>query len=450
MTISGCGRDKTHAGQIYIPIRVHTVEPLCMPSNSTARRVAETVVAVLREPLSDEVHRNLARFQLKEWEATYHWLDANGLALYFRNAVRTNQLDSCVPPEVLARLNRNYTDNQARLGRHLIEFRAVNRHFEEAGIRYVNLKGFTLEPDYCPDSSLRYQCDLDFMVRRADSHSCCAALEKLGYRITSTEAETIEFKPPEDRLPRIADLYKPRRQQGVEVHFGSSTRTLDLRQDCLDRILWIHRFGTSFPRLNESDQFFSLIFHLYRHLLSEWVRLSWFYELQWFVRHHASDFGFWCAVLDRAKADPETARALTLVAAFSRQAFSESLPEPLGEFCSTNLSKSARLWILNYGREILFSDFPGNKLYLLLLQEISAKRNDWRDISQKRLLPLHTPARALYGNRWAEQLAHIPGNTRYGLSRAKFHAREGFRYLKEQWRWKRRLAQAALLDSGSE
>ncbi len=421
-----------------------------MRTNNTVRRVAETVVTVLRESLSDEMPRALPTFQLKEWEASYHWLDANGLALYFRNVVRANQLDSCMPPEVLTRIDRNYADNQSRLERHLIEFRAVNQRFQEAGIRYANLKGFTLEPDYCPDLSLRYQCDLDFMVRRVDRHSCRAVLEEMGYRATVEEPATIEFKPPEDRLPSIANLYKPRRQQGVEVHFGSSRRKLDLREECLDGIVWVNRFGTSFPRLSESDQFFSLIFHLYRHLLSEWVRLSWFYEFGRFVRHHSSDYALWCAVLDRAKADQESTQALALVVAFSKQVFGELLPESLSAFCSMNLTKSAQLWILNYGREMLFSDFPGNKLYLLLLREISTQQNDWRDLSRKRLLPLHTPARALYGYGWAERLRHIPGNTRYGLSRAKFHVREGFRYFQEHWRWKRRIAQAALLDSGSE
>jgi hypothetical protein len=49
-----------------------------------------------------------------------------------------------------------------------------------------------------------------------------------------------------------------------------------------------------------------------------------------------------------------------------------------------------------------------------------------------------------------ERVSHIPGNARYGLSRVRFHIREGFRYLREQWRWRRMIIQAALLESGSE
>jgi len=412
--------------------------------------VAEAVVAALREPLADEVRLKLAAFQLKEWKSSYHWLDANGLALYFGRVVRTERLESCLPREVWSRLYTNHADNQSRLQNQLLEFRIVNQCFQEAEIRYVCLKGFSLTPDYCPDLSLRYQVDLDFIVARSHRRSCQAALEKLGYRVTVEEADTLELKPPEDHLPSITELYKPRRQQGIEVHFASPTQKLDLQEDCLERTTWDSRFGFRFPRLSEPDMFFSLVFHLYRHLLSEWVRLSWFYELDWCLRRHASDVVFWRAVLDRIESDQQSAHALAVVMAFGQQAFASSLPEPLATRCSTALNESTQRWIRHYGSEMLFSDFPGNKLYLLLSREINSGQKGWRDISRKRLLPFHVPARVLHGNSWAERVRHVSGNTKYGISRFRFHVREGFRYLKEQSRWKRINAQAALLDSGSK
>jgi len=421
-----------------------------MRIDSTVQRVAETVVAVLREPVSDQLPGKLATLRLEEWESSYHWLDANGLALYFRDALQRNHLESCIPCGVLARLDRCYTDNQSRLEHHLVEFQAINHAFQAAGIHYANLKGFTLEPDYCRDLSLRYQCDLDFTVRRNDAMSCRVVLQKLGYRLTSETSDTLEFKPAEDRLPDIADLYKPRNQQAVEVHFGSPTGKLDLDEGCLDHVAWISRFSLSFPVVGELDMFFSLIFHLYRHLLSEWVRLSWFLELDWFLQRRARDVAFWRTVLERADADNDTAQALALVMAFCKQAFSRSLPDSLAAICSTQLREPVQLWVAHYGSEILFSDFPGNKLYLLLLRELSRSHNDWQDTSRKKLFPFHAPATVLHSNNWAERTSHIPGNAKYGLLRVSFHLREGFRYLLEQWRWRRRSAQSALLKPGSE
>jgi hypothetical protein len=421
-----------------------------MRTNRTVRRVAETVVAALRGPVSYETRRDLTTFRLEEWESSYHWLDANGLALYFRNIVRAAQLESCIPGKVLARFDRNYADNQSRLSCHLVEFQTVNQCLQRAGVRYVNLKGFTLAPDYCPDLSCRYLCDLDLMVRRAEKYSARVALETLGYRMTVEEDDTLEFRPREDRLPGISQLYKPRKQQAVEVHVASPIRKLDLPEDCLDRTVWDDRTGYRVPRLGEPDMFFSLVLHLYRHLLSEWVRLSWFYELGWCLQRRWADYGFWRTVLDRAEDHEQLARALALVLAFCKHAFSRSLPEPLAGLCSSNLSSSAQLWIDHYGPEMLFSDFPGNKLYLLLLREISTRRKDWQGFSRKRLLPFHAPARVLHGKSWTERIRHIPGNTRYGASRVRFHIFEGLRYFKEQWRWKRQIAQAALVDSGAK
>src|SRR5690242_17647156 len=95
-------------------------------ANRTVRRLAETVVAMLRDRSSRQAHRQLAMFQLQDWEASYHWLDANGLALYLRNTVRANQFESSVPREVLVRLDQNQTDNRSRFEQQLVEFRAVN------------------------------------------------------------------------------------------------------------------------------------------------------------------------------------------------------------------------------------------------------------------------------------------------------------------------------------
>src|SRR5579884_1806127 len=204
-----------------------------MSITTSVRRLAETVVSVLREPRSAQAHQSLAGFELKEWEASYHWLDANGLALYFRDTVRANQLSAHIPPKVVARLDQNFTDNQRRIKHHRVEFQTINAAFQNAGIRYANLKGFTLEPDYCPDISLRYQCDLDFIVHRGDNGVCRAVLHNLGYRVTAEKADTLEFKIREDRVPDIADLYKPRRQQSVEIHFASPARKVDLSEACL-------------------------------------------------------------------------------------------------------------------------------------------------------------------------------------------------------------------------
>jgi hypothetical protein len=63
------------------------------------------------------------------------------------------------------------------------------------------------------------------------------------------------------------------------------------------------------------------------------------------------------------------------------------LPRTLAETIAV-LPQSVRLWIERYERNVLFTPFPGTKLYLLLQSALSP--DDKADL-RKRLLPLHRP-----------------------------------------------------------
>ena len=415
-----------------------------MGNKHTVRHIAEVVVGVLRCPDVTSLERELVTISSRDWQRSYHWLDASGLALYFLNVLKLSHLDDNLPNEVLSRLQQNALDNEARLAHQFEEFRRVNDCLTGSSVPYVNVKGLTLSPEYCPDLSLRYQCDLDIMIRRADAQQCRSALKQLGYRLTVEDPDTLEFKAGEDRFPQISELYKPRSQRALEVHFASPLAKVDVSEDCIERAALNKWNGFTFPDLGPVDKFLAQVFHVYRHLLSEWVRLSWFYELEYFLRCHAGDTALWREISDRAAADRNTARALGLVAAFSQEAFSLKIPYELDEIATRNLRASARLWIKEYGRSVLLSDFPGSKLYLLLLRELSSDQKSWNQLSRKRLFPLHAPPHVLWPDMSRFSFRQFAARTRYALRRGRFHFREGARYLAEQRRWNLRVRQAGL------
>ena len=415
-----------------------------MTRKHTVRRVADIVFGILRGPDVASWKKHLAAIDVRDWQHSYHWLDSSGLALYFLNVLKLSHLDDNVPSDILGRLQQNALDNKARVTHQFQEFRRVNACLAASSLPYVNVKGFTLSPEYCPDLSLRYQCDLDIMIRRADAQQCRSALEQIGYRLTVEDPDTLEFKAGEDRFPKISELYKPRSQRALEVHFASPLAKVDVSEDCIERAALNRWNGFSFPDLSPVDKFLAQVFHVYRHLLSEWVRLSWFYELDTFLRYHAGDTALWREISDRAAADSNTARALGLVAAFSQEAFSIEVPPELDEIAADNLRPSARLWIKEYGRSVLLSDFPGSKLYLLLLRELSTDQQNWNQLSRKRLFPLHAPPQVLWPETSRFSLRQFAARTRYALRRGRFHLREGARYLAEQRRWNLRVRQAGL------
>src|SRR5215472_810972 len=128
------------------------------------RRFVDAVIASFRQGDGDTCGRELLRFNVRDWRRGWHWLDASGLALYFRQRIATSCIEEYVPAEILNGLDRRLEDNKQRTVQLFSEFEAINRAFQMAGLHYVNLKGFTLIPDYCPDPSLRCQFDLDFMI----------------------------------------------------------------------------------------------------------------------------------------------------------------------------------------------------------------------------------------------------------------------------------------------
>jgi hypothetical protein len=71
-----------------------------------------------------------------------------------------------LPSPVLARLRQNLADNSERIDEMIDESVAIQHRFQEAGISYAVLKGFSLWPISVRKLELRSQLDLDFLVGR--------------------------------------------------------------------------------------------------------------------------------------------------------------------------------------------------------------------------------------------------------------------------------------------
>ena len=135
-------------------------------SEPADKSVVEAVVGTFRDPIERSIER-LGAFTYPDWVRSYHWLDASGMAIYFLHQLEILGIEGAIPVATLRRLRQNLVDNRRRTAALLAEFTAINRGFQQAGLRYCNLKGFTLLPDSCPDPVLRCQLDLDFLFHRS-------------------------------------------------------------------------------------------------------------------------------------------------------------------------------------------------------------------------------------------------------------------------------------------
>jgi hypothetical protein len=395
------------------------------------RRLAKTIVSTFRGELRGEA---FATFRRKDWQKTYDWLDTSGIALYLLDQITRKGLASEIPPEVVQRLEQNQRDNRSRTDQLLDECVEINTLFRQAGVRFVNLKGITLIPGYCADPGLRFQVDLDFLVEDADADLCKQILESRNYKLTGVCEATWEFKAGRDVLPVLRDMYKPKAQRSVEIHFAASSQS-----DDRIRRAQLHAWrGFTFPALNESDKFIAQSMHIYEHLRSEWIRLSWVLEYWNYLSIRRRDNEFWCEVRERTKCNSETAIAIGMSLILTRKAFGEGRIPALDEWTTEVLSEDVKRWIERYYDDILLVEPPGSKLYLLL-DDGTRPKGELVEMRRRKLLPsrlppriVHiepaTPFRAQFLGRWQE--------FKYLLFRFRFHVTTGLRHVMETIRWK--------------
>ena len=394
------------------------------------------------------VRQSLRQFTLRDWEHSYSWLDASGLALYLYDALIAQHLEGSVPYKVLERLHQNLSDNKLRTSALFEEAIRLNETFRKNGLRYLNFKGFTLAPSFCPDPLLRNQVDLDFLVPFKEAERCREVLLDLGYRVAKgaeaflefekVEFRRVEFKKGEERPPDIADLYKPRAERSVEAHFihGGYNEKYGVSEASFGRSVMHPWNGYDFVSLSYAEVFVAQALHLFSHVQSEWTRASWLLEFKNAVEAHYHDRVFWAELREANQRNSAAVMALGTTLAFAELIFGDFAPRPLAEWTIDVLPERLRVWIHTYGMHQLLADFPGTKLYLLLQEELGLGEKQDR---LRKLFPVHRPPSVTLTrpNSAAACLSAAAAELRFSALRFQFHAVETSRYLVEVRRWRK-------------
>ncbi|WP_353062190.1 nucleotidyltransferase family protein [Tunturibacter psychrotolerans] len=407
-------------------------------------QLAEAVIATFRQEDPSTHHEALSKFNYRAWQGTYRWLDASGLALYLLNRLEVLGIQAAIPGPVLLRLQENAEDNQANTMHLFQEFMVINREFTRVGLCYANLKGFTLVPDAFREVGQRLQLDLDFLVDRSHIFQCQRTLERQGYLLTGEGPNVKEFKAGNGRLPSLKDLYKPKLQRCVEIHFddvnGSAGRAF--RHDRLARAGLRRWEDLELPILSDCDRFIALADHLFKHLKGEWTRASWILEYVNFVNVNEENYALWAEVRRCASESEETKLAIGVATRVSLQMFDiRRMPDALA-WTIRELPPTVSLWLDRYGKKVVFARFPGTKLYLLLHWAM-ARDGIVGSREAKSPFPLHRPARITVKNPSSSLLVNLGKvleEFRFFLFRLYFHLEQGCYYMLEAAHWKRSVA----------
>ena len=412
-------------------------------SQPADRSVVEAVVATFREP-TEVVRQQLGRLNQRQWNRSYYWLDANGIALYFLAELERLDLEREIPSAVSARLQTNRVDSRDRCASMSTEFVALNRAFQEANISYINLKGLSLVPDSCPDAALRCQLDFDFLVDRPDLETCRTLLAKRGYDLRSSGSTVWEFKTNCDQLPRIEELYKPRPQRVVELHFACDAENpYELTRDKrFERRRWRTIHGIPAPCLQPVDQLINQAEHLFHHLCGSSTRLAWVLEYKRHMEFHRKHDGFRDEVLIQAMSERKASIALGLATLISEEIFGVEVHPAMAASAIETLPVPVKLWAERYGRRAVLADSPGTKLYLFLKEQFCSS-DVARQQRRRAVLPLHRAPRIVHvapdASWWKRMRAELY-QARFILFRIRFHVVEGVRFKLEDVRWKRFLS----------
>ena len=413
-------------------------------SEPADKSVVEAVVGTFRDPIERSIER-LGAFTYPDWVRSYHWLDASGMAIYFLHQLEILGIEGAIPVATLRRLRQNLVDNRRRTAALLAEFTAINRGFQQAGLRYCNLKGFTLLPDSCPDPVLRCQLDLDFLFGSDDLNRCREVLATSGYALMAVTNSVWEFKAGASELTRIEDHYKPKAQRSIELHFASPAMTSDshFTDALIERRMTRSWGGQTFPALSDGDQFVGQAMHIFKHLCSAHTRVAWLLEYSRHLSVRHNDVSFWQEVRERSQTHRHAFIAIGLASLLSSRVFGVKSPAQLDDWTLDRLPAPVRLWVDLYGREALLADFPGTKLYLLLRDQLAHADGSWQREKRSSLLPVHPPPRIIRASRDDSLGKRLRGNVdqcRFILLRLRFHVTQGLRYLVEALRWKRHMA----------
>ena len=397
----------------------------------------EAILLAFCEPLPVEFER-LRHLSRRQWSGLMRWLDTSGLALCFLDRVMELELSEMVPAAVLERLRQNLVDNTARTEAMIDESSKIHRDFQRAGLRYATLKGFSLWPVSAPKLELRSQLDLDFLMAEECADEARRLLEARGYRLRAISGRSWEFKAVRKGDDSLSGLYKPR-HGAVELHLEASGLG---RDSLLARTERRYFRGVSMPVLAPVDLFLGQGLHAFKHVCSEFSRTAHLLEFRRHVlaRHH--DDAFWRELQETAKRNARAPIALGVVTLLISSIMGEFAPEALTCWTVDRLPAAARLWVETYGYDVALCSVPGNKLYLLLQPELErvgfpAKRSMRQALLPRRLPPAIAdgrPGETLSGRfrRYYKQLHFIQ-------FRLRFHVVEGFRYLLESVRWRRKI-----------
>ncbi|HET9477884.1 MAG TPA: nucleotidyltransferase family protein [Pyrinomonadaceae bacterium] len=235
-----------------------------------------------------------------------------------------------VPSSNLAKLKRQYQENNARNLILTDELRRLIDFFNDAGIEAIPYKGPALALFAYGNLALRRFVDLDVIVRKSDVLRARDLLLAEGY--TPTKSLTPAQQELLLRTQHNLQLARDNGRLILELHwevaphlFASSVQENELWRN----LTTIELNGTRMKTLGADDLLFSLCVHGSRHL---WERLGWICDIAELIGHHDLN---WPGLLERAR-QTDAERMFLLGLHLARKLLQAQLPAAVQQRCDSD------------------------------------------------------------------------------------------------------------------
>ncbi len=322
------------------------------------------------------------------------WLDESGLALYLLTQLQDHGVLGQVPKDFSAALESRLAANQVRTAAMLFEFARLVDSFRENGVQFCALKGFTLTPEFCREVHLRHQTDFDFLVILDSLENAKRSMQSCGYEEGEmTEPGEVTFATPLRHIPTSNDdIYAIPRHREVDLlttlHLSAHDVSIPMPTPDFNDLKTKILSDIAFPALPLEEMFCLQVMHAFRHLLGSWVRVSWLFEIGYFIDRHHGDEDMWRAIVDRMGCDARTRNLFGLVISLTRALFPRPIPEPLAEWCLQSLPARIETWVAHFGVKTAIADLDGAKFTLFVHREFVDDRAFWTSYVKGRIFPI--------------------------------------------------------------
>ena len=335
-----------------------------------------------------------------DWKSGLEFTDKAGLSLHLRDRLMRRNDFERLPASIQIELEQRHSDNVRRTQVMEQEFVELNRQLQDADIRYLNLKGLLLAPDFVEPLERRAQYDYDFLVKKEDLQRAYTFFLQSGYSALHSTRELAA-----DHLPTLiqksgwkwkGNYYDPAIPRGVELHFQLWDSDFELLPiQILDKV-WERSCSRTFgsieaPTLGREDTLLYVTLHVFRHLLRNDLRLSHVYEIAFFLQRTSDQERFWEHFISRVTECSNASKTVATTFDLARSLFRPALSSPVKQFIERYLPAMAASWVRTYGRTGAIHCYRKNRNALLLhLGLLNDNAQRWALIRQ-RLLPRHLP-----------------------------------------------------------